>query len=90
MKEKKAYIFFNCDEQKDPKSMNVMYNNTVYGDTKKARKELLAKIEEEIAAGKVHADEAALEHVRKEVLDGDPAAASASLQFGAVIALSII
>ena len=90
MKEKKAYIFFNCDEGKDPKTMNVMYNNTVFGDTKKARKELLAKVEEEIAADRVHADEAALETVRKEIIEGDPAKASDSLQFGAIVAFNIV
>ena len=90
MKEKKAYIFFNCDEQKDPKTMNVMYNNTIFGDTKKARKELLAKVEEEIAADRVHADEAALETARKEILEGDPAKASECLQFAAIVAFDFI
>ena len=42
MKEKKAFVFFNCDEEKSQTSMNVFYNSTFYSETKKARKELLA------------------------------------------------
>ena len=52
--EKKVYVFFNCDEEKTEKSMNIFYNKTIYNDTKKARKELLAKVEDEVAAGRVH------------------------------------
>ena len=51
MKEKKVYVFFNCDEEKSQTSMNIFYNSTVYGDTKKARKELLAKVSAAIMEG---------------------------------------
>ena len=58
---KKAYIFFNCDEEKSEKSMNVFYNHAVYKDTVASRKALWKKVESEIEAGKVSlaADQAA-------------------------------
>ena len=89
-KEKKVYIFFNCDEAKSQQSMNVFYNNTVYGDTKKARKELLNKVEGELAEGKLQIEEAALEGVRDSIMNGNPTDASASIKFGAIEAFNII
>ena len=38
MKEKNAYIFFNCDEEKSQKSMNLFYNKEIYRDLKLARR----------------------------------------------------
>ena len=55
MKEKNAFIFFNCDEEKSQKSMNVFYNKEIFRDLKVSRKALFAKIEEELAAGRIHA-----------------------------------
>ena len=53
MKEKNAFIFFNCDEEKSQKSMNVFYNKEIFRDLKVSRKALFAKIEEELAAGRI-------------------------------------
>ena len=50
MKEKNAFIFFNCDEEKSQKSMNVFYNKEIFRDLKVSRKALFAKIEEELAS----------------------------------------
>ena len=30
---KRAFIFFNCDENKSEQSMNIFYNHIVYKDT---------------------------------------------------------
>lgn len=88
MKEKKAFVFFNCDEEKSQKSMNVFYNNTVYRDLKGARKALLAKVEAEIAAGRVNASD--IDAVKAAIIDGEPTDASAYLKYGAIEALEII
>ena len=48
-KEAKAYVFFNCDEEKSDKSMNIDYNNEVFKDTVASRKALWAKIASEVA-----------------------------------------
>ena len=77
---KHVFIFFNCNDNKDVHSMNVRYNNEVFADTASGRKALLAKVEVEVAAGRVNiADRDAVEH---DILKGDPTEASSKLQFG--------
>ena len=88
--EKKAYVFFNCDEEKSQTSMNIFYNSTVYNATKKARKELLAKVEDEVAAGRVNVAEGKMDAVSKEILVGEPTKASNYLQFGAIESFAIV
>jgi hypothetical protein len=88
--EKKAYVFFNCDDEKSQKSMNIFYNQTIYNATKKARKELLAKVEEEVAAGRVNVAEGKMDAVSKEILVGEPTKASNYLQFGAIESFAIV
>ena len=84
---KKAYVFFNCDEEKSETSMNIFYNNEVFKDTATSRKALWAKIEGEVKDGKVQlADEAA---AKEAVLKGDPCAATEQLRYGAVKELLI-
>lgn len=88
--EKKVYVFFNCDAEKTQKSMNIFYNKTIYNATKKARKELLAKVEEEVAAGRVNIAEGKNESVSKAILEGDPTKASRYLQYGTIKSFNII
>ena len=90
MKEKHAYLFFNCDEEKSKESKNIFYNKTVYQDTKKARKALWEKIEEECKAGRVHIADEALDGARTAVLEGNPVDASSSMEFGTILSLDII
>ncbi len=90
MKEKHAYLFFNCDEEKSKESMNIFYNKTVYQDTKKARKALWEKIEEERTAGRVHIADEALEGARTAVLEGNPVDAAGSIEYGTILSLDII
>lgn len=89
-KEKKVFGFFNCDADKNYQSMNVYYNSLMFADTKAARKKLFAKVEEELAAGKVQIDEGAVDSVKQAILEGDPTAANDSLRFGAIVAFSIV
>ena len=77
---KHVFIFFNCNDNKDAHSMNARYNNEVFADTASGRKALLAKVEVEVAAGRVNiADRDAVEY---DILKGDPTEASSKLQFG--------
>ena len=71
MKEKNAFIFFNCDEEKSQKSMNVFYNKEIFRDLKVSRKALFAKIEEELAAGRIHAKEEDIPAIRDAILNGN-------------------
>ncbi len=67
---KYVYIFFNCNDNKDAHSMNARYNNEVFADTVAGRKALLAKVETEMAAGRVNiADKDA---VAQDILKGAP------------------
>lgn len=77
---KYVYIFFNCNDNKDAQSMNARYNNEVFADTASGRKALLAKVESEVAAGRVNiADKDA---VAQDILKGAPTDASSKIQFG--------
>lgn len=87
---KHAYVFFNCDEEKTQKTMNIFYNQTIYQATKKARKELLAKVEEEIAAGRINVAEDQMDAVSKAILDGEPTDASQYIQYGAIEGFPIV
>ena len=84
---KKAFVFFNCDGEKTPGSMNIAYNNDVYQDTKKARKELWDKILSE--KNNVQLNDANLAAAEKAVLEGDPIQASQYLPFGVIVGVNI-
>ena len=90
MKEKKAFIFFNCDEEKSRTSMNVFYNQEIYRELKGARKALLNKIEAEQAAGRIHIAAADMDAVQQAILTGEPTDASALIQYGAIESFTII
>ena len=87
MKEKNAFIFFNCDEEKSQKSMNVFYNKEIFRDLKVSRKALFAKIEEELASGRIHAKE---EAIRDAILNGNPTDASSYIQYGTILSFPIV
>jgi len=83
---KKAFLFFNCDEEKSQTSMNVLYNQDVYKDTIASRKALWKKVEEELEAGRVHIADENVEAAKQAVLKGDPVEAGQFLQFGTILA----
>ena len=86
-KKAEAYMFFNCDGDKSPKSKNVSYNNVVYRDTKASRKTLWEKVQTEVEAGNVHVAEGKLSAVKVAILEGNPADASQHLQYGDIVVL---
>ncbi len=82
---KRAFIFFNCDENKSEQSMNIFYNHIVYKDTQASRKLLWSKIQNERTENRINiADENLAEVKRLITEDDDPTQASALMQFGAI------
>ncbi len=79
----KAYVFFNCNEQKDPATMNILYNHDVFRDTQVSRKALWAKVQEQ--AGNVRMDECNADAVKEAILSGNPADASQYMPCGAIV-----
>lgn len=77
-----AYVFFNCDDGKNQTSMNIRYNNEIFADKAASRKALLEKVLSEVKAGRVNlADK---ERVQEIILKGEPAEASAYMQYGTI------
>ncbi|BAL81855.1 hypothetical protein SELR_01470 [Selenomonas ruminantium subsp. lactilytica TAM6421] len=87
---KHAYVFFNCDEEKTQKTMNIFYNKTIYQGTKKARKELLAKVEEEVKAGRINVIDDNMDAVSTAIMEGEPTNASKYIQYGAIESFPIV
>ena len=80
----KAFVFFNCDENKTEASMNIFYNHTIYKDSKTSRKVLLKKIKEEIELNHVQIAEENMASVEQLITEGDPVEASNFIRFGAI------
>ena len=85
---KYAYIFFNCNDNKDAATMNIHYNNEFFADTAAGRKALLKKVEEEVAAGHVNVSDT--EAVKNDILKGEPEKASSKLQYGDIERLVLV
>ena len=80
--EKHAYIFFNCDADKTPASMNIRYNNEAFSDSVAGRQALLEKIEEELAAGNIKISD--IDTVKETILKGKPTDANAMIAYGSI------
>lgn len=85
----KAFIFFNCDENKSRESMNIFYNNKVYRNVRDSRNELWNDIKKQSDDGKIFIDPKDMFFVRKEILEGDPELVTAHIKYGAVMPLDI-
>ena len=82
---RRAFIFFNCDENKSEQSMNIFYNRVVYKDTLASRRLLWSKIQSEVKAKRIKiAEENLLEVKRLIIEDDDPTQVSNFMQFGAI------
>ncbi|MBR4152911.1 MAG: hypothetical protein IKT98_08120 [Selenomonadaceae bacterium] len=83
----KAFIFFNCDADKNESSMNIFYNRAVYKDTKTSRKNLWKRIKEEYGAERIQIAADELKAVELAITEGDPVSASDYIKFGAIRAV---
>ena len=86
-KPKKAFIFFNCDADKNESSMNIFYNHEVYKDNKTSRKNLWKRVKEEYGSERIQIDGENLPKVELAITEGDPVSASDFIQFGAIRAI---
>lgn len=86
----RVHIFFNCDEQKSPQSMNIFYNHCAYSDLQEGRTQLMDKIVAENNAGKIIINEEEMKNVKNAVLKGDPAEASQYMKYGYIITLHVL
>lgn len=80
----KIFVFFNCDADKNPSTMNISYNNVAYKDTTISRKRLLDKIESERKAGRIQIAEENFSEVRKIIMSGNPVDAEKFITYGAI------
>lgn len=80
----KAFIFFNCDADKNESSMNIFYNRAVYKDTKTSRKNLWKKVKEEYGAERIEIAADKFKDVELAITEGDPVTASDFIRFGAI------
>ncbi|MBQ7497329.1 MAG: hypothetical protein IJU00_05790 [Selenomonas sp.] len=62
--------------------MNIRFNDEAYIDSVSGREALLAKIETELAAGKIKASD--MEAIRDAILNGTPTDASPLLEYGCI------
>ena len=80
--EKHAYIFFNCDADRTPASMNIRYNDEAFSDSITGRQALLEKIETELAADNIKISD--MDAVKEAVLKGKPTDANAMIAYGSI------
>lgn len=89
MAEKRAFAFFNCNESKSPDSMNPLYNQDVYSDSKAGRKALWKKVQEELKAGHIELDGQLEELTKTTILQCDPVDASEDIKYGIIVEVSV-
>ena len=80
----KAFVFFNCDAEKSEASMNIFYNNVVYGNSLNSRGKLAEKVTAELSAGRIRIADENITKVQALIMKGNPAAASEFIQYGAI------
>ncbi|MBO4401783.1 MAG: hypothetical protein J5809_08055 [Selenomonadaceae bacterium] len=80
----KTFVFFNCDADKSEASMNIFYNNALYGNSLVSRGNLLNKVMAELDAGRIKIADADIKKVQSLIIKGDPVAASEFMQYGAI------
>ena len=85
----KAFVFFNCDENKSQKSMNIFYNNKIYRNVRESRRELWDTVKKEIDEGRIVISTEDMLFVRKEILEGDPEIASRYIKYGNIVAFAM-
>ena len=82
-----AYIFFNCDTEKTPSSMNIRFNDEAYSDTPYGRRALLKKIETEIATTSIRVSN--MDTAKEAILNGDPTKANELMEYGCIELLTM-
>ena len=84
-----VHIFFNCDENKSPYSMNILYNNIAYEDSEEGRELLLDRIIKENIACKIRIQKEEIMKVKNIILSGKPSEASQYIKYGCIVSVNI-
>ena len=85
-----VFVFFNCDAEKNPSSMNIFYNNVTFKDTLISRRRLFQKIKAEKKAGRIQIAEENLSKIEEIITKGNPVDASNFITYGAVKAFQCL
>ena len=86
----KVFVFFNCDAEKNPSSMNIFYNNLTFKDTSISRRRLFQKINFERKEGRIQIAAENLAKVEEIIMKGNPVDASQFITYGAVKELTCL
>ncbi len=85
----RAFVFFNCDAEKSEASMNIFYNNVIYGNSLVSRGELLNKVMTELKAGRIKIADENVRKVESLIMKNDPVAASEFMQYGTIMGFEL-
>ena len=83
------HIFFNCDENKFPYSMNILYNDIAYEDSIEGRELLLDRLVKENIACKIRIRKEDIMKVKSIILSGKPSDASQYIKYGSIVSVNI-
>lgn len=83
----RSFMFFNCDENKSPESMNPMYNAEIYR-TRDGMRALWRKIKEEVALGTIKIKSEDMKLVRSFILSGDADLVNNCITYGYILKLN--
>lgn len=81
-KVKTGYMLFNCDEEKNPASMNPQYNAVVFRDTRDNRRKLWKAIKKNLEESFMKAHDSDIVELRELILSGDPIKANTLIKYG--------
>lgn len=86
----KVFVFFNCDADKNPATMNIFYNDVTFKDTPISRRRLLSKINAEKKAGRIQIADENLHKIEETIMNGNPVDAGKFITYGAIKALKCL
>lgn len=86
----KVFVFFNCDADKNPSTMNIFYNDVTFKDTPISRRRLFNKINAEKKSGRIQIAEENLPKIEETIMKGDPVDAGKFITYGAIKAFKCL
>lgn len=87
---KNAYMFFNCDINKNWTSMNPEYNKAVYKDTREGRRALWRYVKKCLFKDlTISVYEIDIPFIRKCILEGRPTEANAYITYGHIVQMNL-
>lgn len=80
-----AYEFFNCDENRTHTSMNPLYEQNVYRDTRDSRRKLWKRIKTEYENHNIVIDEKNMNTIRKMIMEDSPSKVNDYMKYGIIL-----